>query len=235
MTRKQIAIILAPRTSILASSDSPDHDIAALALGLKLAKESRVASLALSVAGPLQTAPVCHEALTAGCSRAVCIRSQRPLAFASTARLLARFLREEPPDMIVCGDHYSDHGNAAVAGALARLLDWPLVTGVLAAKASSKGIWVHARSDRGHEELQCQGPIVLAALQRTTLTELAAATTEPKSNVEEISADSLVDDTRVDDQGVSRSDFSPNAACVELMSEPAELLSRLLTEKLWRL
>lgn len=240
MKREQIVIVLAPATSASAPNDSAEHDIAALALGLTLAKASRADALALTVTGPLQSASLCQDALTAGCARAVCIRSQRPLELTHSARLLAKFLSDEPPSLIVCGDHYSDHGNVALAGALARLLDWPLLTGVLAAKATSKGLWVRTRSDQGHEELQCQGPVVIAALQRAPAARLAKkAASKPSATVEDISADTLMDDSQSDaprlrHSGSRHSDFSASTAGVELISEPAELLSRLLMEKLWR-
>lgn len=237
MKLKCIAIVLAPRASAFADEDSAERDTAALSLALELANQSGASTIALTVAAPLQSANVCEEALRLGCDQAICIRAPVQVDYLGTATLLAHVLRDKKPDVIVCGDHYADNGNAAVAGSLARILDWQLMTGVLAAKNNSKGIWVQTRTDFGQQEQQCRGQLVLAALQtRQRAIDLSTATDTTTAEVEELFADSLLEDTsilRARSSMAGYAEFAASRSGVELISEPAELLSRLLKEKLW--
>ncbi len=250
MKALKIAVVLAPRASALADSDSPMRDVAALTVALKLATKSQATVSAMSVAGPLQSTSVCQEALSLGCDKAICVRSPLAVDFWGTATLLARVLSDESPDVIICGDHYVDNGSADVAGALAQQLDWPLLTGVVDAKLNSKGLWVESRSEEGRQEQQCTGPMVLAALmvqdgkdaqfasQGKTKKSTKKAT-KPKNGakVKELFADSLLDDMgALKDRSRLNSyvDFAASPLGVELISEPAELLARLLKEKIWK-
>jgi electron transfer flavoprotein beta subunit len=79
------------------------------------------------------------------------------------ARVLAAFLQEEPPDLILCGRQAMDDDAGIVGPALAELLELPHVTSVVGLEVApdAQSVRVVRQVEGGGERLSCPLPAVL--------------------------------------------------------------------------
>ncbi len=143
-------------------------DVAALAWGVHLTTDV----LALAMAPPAGRDALL-EALRNGVGRAVLLCDPR---FAgsdamATAQVLAQYLRQDPPDLVLCGNRSADGRTGQVGPMLAALLGWPLIADAVAVRRrEGTSALTVTRQAAGHRE---RASIDLPAV--VTVREAAAA------------------------------------------------------------
>jgi electron transfer flavoprotein beta subunit len=80
--------------------------------------------VAVSVGGE-EAEPALRAALALGAAHAVHLRADEADDPLIVARLLAGYVAENAPDLVLCGVQSADHGGSAVPAALAGYLGWP--------------------------------------------------------------------------------------------------------------
>lgn len=109
-----------------------EWDQAAVEAALRLRDQGHEVDIVLVSAASDMADPILRRLLAMGADRAWRIDMENcPLGDAiATARLVAPVLREEAPDLILCGVQSADHGSGAFGAALAGLLDRPVAAAV---------------------------------------------------------------------------------------------------------
>lgn len=84
-------------------------------------------TVAVSI-GPKQSADVILSALAMGAQRGVLIETDARIETLAVAKLLAALVREEKPDLVICGKQAVDDDSNHVGQMLAGLMGWPQAT-----------------------------------------------------------------------------------------------------------
>ena len=117
--------------------------------------------------GPDRAKEALRSALAMGCDRAIHVNAPA-LAAAdtlTTARALAAVIRQEAPQLVLCGRQAIDDDMGAVAAQLAEILGWPSVAWIMeeTVDAEAKSVRVGRQVEGGLEVLDVPLPAVLSA------------------------------------------------------------------------
>ncbi len=143
------------------------YDEFAVEEGLRI-KEKRGQGEVVAVAlGPDRVKEALRSALAMGCDRAVHVNDPA-LAAAdtlTTARALAAVIKQEAPQLVLCGRQAIDDDMGAVGAQLAEILGWPCASWIMeeTVDADAKTVKVGRQVEGGLEVFELPLPAVLSA------------------------------------------------------------------------
>lgn len=200
------------------------------ALELKDDPANPVGSVTVAHVGLVGAEPTIRKALAIGADDAVRVNAEPAEAYFVAAQL-ARVIRENPFDLILCGIEASDHNGSMVGAMLAELLDYTLISGVSGISMEQEKWIVTRETDGGREILMASSPLV-AVVQKGIAKEpriaamrgIMMARTKPLKVVEPIEVETLT-------SLVAFELPKPRAACKFADPEnPAQLIEMLQNE-----
>jgi len=168
--------------------------------GLRLKEKGHLKELVVVSCGPAKTAETLRQALAMGADRAIHIntnmRTDQDLQPLAVAKLLAKMVEKESPELVLLGKQAIDGDTSQTGGMLAGLLGWPQAG--CASKVDlddgAKVVQVAREVDSGIQDVKMPLPAVVTADLRlnepryATLPNLMKAKKKP---MEVIQADSL--------------------------------------------
>lgn len=127
-----------------------EPDAYALEEGLQLKEKNGGEVIALCL-GPARTSSTIREALAKGADRAIHIEEENVVTLDTLgiARLLAKAVAEEKPDLILTGLQSDDLGYGQTGVVLAELLGWPHSTIIMQVEVKDKSIRVKRELEGG--------------------------------------------------------------------------------------
>lgn len=168
------------------------------ALELKEANPAIIQKVNVITVGKADSEPTIRKALASGADEAIRVDAAPEDAF-TTASMLARALKNETCDIVLCGVESSDFNNWSVGGMLAEMLDVPSVSAVSSLNIDGNTIIVTREIDGGKQQLNAPAPVVLIVQKGIALTPripsmrgIMTARTKPLKVVEGTQAESLV-------------------------------------------
>jgi hypothetical protein len=172
------------------------------------------------------------DAAPGACPRRIDVVVDAPLDYFGRATALAGAIKRENCSLVLCGHDASSQGDAAVGQAVAELLDWQHLSGVLSIDVSDDKLKVSRRGCHQQEVLAFANPIVLCL--NLADAEADEAGTAP-AETETIEVHSLVPDAELLEERQRLAEHlakvtKPDAA--ELFSDANELLARLHSDGL---
>jgi electron transfer flavoprotein alpha subunit len=145
------------------------YDLRAIALAARL-KQEQGAQIVAATMGPPSAVEVLALARAAGADR--CILVSDPALAGSdtliTARVLARLIERERPDLVLMGQYSVDSETAQVPVETAELLGWPCLAAVrsFAIDPASRLIHATCETDDGSEAVTTTAPAVVTTAER---------------------------------------------------------------------
>jgi electron transfer flavoprotein beta subunit len=125
-------------------------------------KEKGVATEIVAVSiGPAKAQETLRTALAMGADRAILVQTDEEVEPLAVAKILAKIVAEETPDMIVLGKQAIDDDNNATGQMLAALLGWPQGTFASKIEASGNALTVTREVDGGLETVRLTMPAVV--------------------------------------------------------------------------
>jgi electron transfer flavoprotein beta subunit len=139
------------------------YDEYALEAALQLKEASGGEVVLLSVAQESADSTL-RKGLAMGADRAVLLKVAEDLQDPrQVSALLAAWLREQQPDLVLCGKQGVDYDHAATPGMLAELLGLPAATAVCRLEAGTGELRVEREVEGGRERLRLPLPCVISA------------------------------------------------------------------------
>ncbi|MGB1109599.1 MAG: electron transfer flavoprotein subunit beta/FixA family protein [Gammaproteobacteria bacterium] len=109
--------------------------------------------------------PKCQETLRSafaiGADRGILIQSENTLEPLAVAKLLAKVVEQEQPDVVILGKQAIDDDSNQTGQMLASLLDWPQGTFAFKAEFEGKALTLTRETDAGLETLKIDLPAVI--------------------------------------------------------------------------
>ncbi|RAM35653.1 electron transfer flavoprotein subunit beta/FixA family protein [Arthrobacter globiformis] len=145
--------------------DVNEADYSAIEEALKLRDETGLGEVIVMTAGGEPEEEGLRKALAMGADRAIRVllpplSSQDPVA---VARAMAVAVREENPDLVICGVQSSDFGSQSTGPALASALGLPMVAAVTLIEHSGNRLRLHRDCEAGRAEVvEVDGPLVIS-------------------------------------------------------------------------
>jgi electron transfer flavoprotein beta subunit len=106
-----------------------------------------------------------RRALAMGLERAIHVESTEYLDVVSQARILAKIVQEEQPDIVFCGGQHADTDSQALGAALAEVLGWNQITWTTALEIENSSVKASHDVDDGKEQLELELPAVITTQQ----------------------------------------------------------------------
>ena len=127
-------------------------------------REKGTASEVVAVSiGPTQAQETLRTALAMGADRAILIQTDQDIEPLAVAKVLAKVVSEESPELVLMGKQAIDGDNNAVGQMLAALLGWPQATFASAVEVSGSKVKVTREVDGGLQTLELDLPAVVTA------------------------------------------------------------------------
>jgi electron transfer flavoprotein beta subunit len=130
--------------------------------GLQL-KEAHGGEVVLVSMGPERAREAIRKGLSMGADRGVLI-SDPQLAGADallTARVLASAIKDERPDLVICGTESYDGSTGMVPSMLAELLGFPQLTFAKKVEVDGSRVRVHRQTADGYQVVEAEGPALI--------------------------------------------------------------------------
>ena len=125
-------------------------------------KEKGIATEIVAVSiGPAKAQETLRTALAMGADRAILVQTDEEVEPLAVAKILARIVAEETPDLIVLGKQAIDDDNNATGQMLAALLGWPQGTFASKIEAGGNALTVTREVDGGLETVKLTLPAVI--------------------------------------------------------------------------
>ncbi|KDO22809.1 electron transfer flavoprotein subunit beta [Saprolegnia parasitica CBS 223.65] len=161
-------------------------------------KEQKLATEVIAVSiGPKQAQETLRTALAMGCDRGIHIetdmRLDQDLQPLAVAKLLAKIVEEEKPEVVVLGKQSIDSDACQTGGFLAGLLNYPQATFASKLTIADKKATVTRETDAGVETLECPLPAVLTADLRLNQPRYATLPNIMKAKKKPIATKSIAD------------------------------------------
>ena len=80
----------------------------------------------------------------------------------TTAKILAKCLAEQSPDLVIAGSESSDGSTGTVPEQIAGVLGWPSVTAAKAIEVNGSSMNVQRQTDAGYDDVECPLPAVVS-------------------------------------------------------------------------
>ncbi|MEO1472953.1 MAG: electron transfer flavoprotein subunit beta/FixA family protein, partial [Pseudomonadota bacterium] len=125
-------------------------------------KEAGTATEVVAVSiGPQQAQETLRTALAMGADRGILVKTDETVEPLAVAKILAKIVEEESPDLVVLGKQAIDDDSNQTGQMLAALLGWP--QGTFASEVKSEGGKVHVTRevDGGLQTVALEGPAVV--------------------------------------------------------------------------
>jgi electron transfer flavoprotein beta subunit len=106
-----------------------------------------------------------RRALAMGLERAIHVETNEYLDVVTQAKILAKIVQDEQPDLVFCGGQHADTDSQALGAALAETLGWNQVTWTTALEFQNSGIKATHDVDDGKEQLELSLPAVITTQQ----------------------------------------------------------------------
>jgi electron transfer flavoprotein beta subunit len=127
-------------------------------------KEKGIATEVVVVSiGPAPAQETIRTALAIGADRGLLVQTDVDVEPLEVAKLLAKVIGEEKPDLVLMGKQAIDGDNNAVGQMLAALLDWPQATFASKVEVSGQVVKVTREVDGGLQTLELDLPAVVTA------------------------------------------------------------------------
>jgi electron transfer flavoprotein beta subunit len=126
----------------------------------------RIGGEAVGVAvGPAGFETAIRRALAMGLARAIHVETDAYLDVVSQARVIARIVQDESPDIVFCGGQHADTDSQALAAAVAEVLGWPQITWTTALELNGTLVEATHDVDDGKETVSVKLPAVITTQQ----------------------------------------------------------------------
>jgi electron transfer flavoprotein beta subunit len=135
----------------------------AVEAAVQLAENVADSEIVVVSIGPKPATDVILTALAMGAQRGVLIQTDAELETLAIAKLLAKVVTEEQPDLVLLGKQAVDDDSNHVGQMLAALLDWPQATFASAINPTFAGLEVTREVDWGRETVALPLPAVVTA------------------------------------------------------------------------
>jgi electron transfer flavoprotein alpha/beta subunit len=135
----------------------------ALAAAIQIGGRLDVPVIAIAVGPARREERVLAMALRAGCTRAVRIDDSElgDVDYLGLAQVLAAAVKHVGARAVLCGDRSQDEGAGAIGPAVAELLDWSHLTGVVRQIVEGNELVVVRQADTAHQRFRVPLPVVL--------------------------------------------------------------------------
>lgn len=130
------------------------------ALELKDDASNHIETVTVAHVGNVSSEPTIRKALAIGADDAIRINAEPSDAF-FVAMQLARVVRENGYNLVMCGIESSDYNGSMVGAMLAEILDYTLVSSVSGIKIENEKFILTREIDGGKEILSASGPVVI--------------------------------------------------------------------------
>jgi electron transfer flavoprotein beta subunit len=131
-----------------------------------LRMSSHGSSEAVGVAvGPAGFETAIRRALAMGLARAIHVETDAYLDVVSQARVIARIVQDESPDIVLCGGQHADTDSQALGAAVAEVLGWPQITWTTALELDGTLAKATHDVDDGKETVSVRLPAVITTQQ----------------------------------------------------------------------
>lgn len=138
------------------------YDEYAIEAALQL-KEAEGGEVTLVTVGEDGTESTIRKGLAMGADQAVLLKVEQDLEDPrQAATVLAGWLKEQSPDLVLCGKQGVDYDHAAVPGMLAEGLELPAATAICALERVEGGFRVEREIEGGRERLRLPVPCVIS-------------------------------------------------------------------------
>lgn len=135
----------------------------AVEAAIQLKEQGHAAEIVAVSIGPKQASDVLLSAMAMGADRSILIEAADNLETLAVAKLLARVVAEEMPDLVLLGKQAVDDDSNHTGQMLAGLLDWPQATFASAIAMDGDGLNVTREVDYGRAELRLPLPAIITA------------------------------------------------------------------------
>ena len=126
----------------------------------------RIGGEAVGVAvGPAGFETAIRRALAMGLARAIHVETDAYLDVVSQARVIARIVQDESPDIVFCGGQHADTDSQALGAAVAEVLGWPQITWTTALELDGNNAKAMHDVDDGKETVSVTLPAVVTTQQ----------------------------------------------------------------------
>jgi electron transfer flavoprotein beta subunit len=126
----------------------------------------RIGGEAVGVAvGPAGFETAIRRALAMGLARAIHVEMDAYLDVVSQARVIARIVQDESPDIVFCGGQHADTDSQALGAAVAEVLGWPQITWTTALELNGTLVEATHDVDDGKETVSVKLPAVITTQQ----------------------------------------------------------------------
>lgn len=112
--------------------------------------------------GSEQSQETLRQALALGADKAILVKTEAELESLNVAKVIARVVQDEKPDLIILGKQTIDGDNNQTPQMLAGLLDWPQATFASRVEFRDKALLVTREIDGGLETLELSLPAVIS-------------------------------------------------------------------------
>jgi electron transfer flavoprotein beta subunit len=106
-----------------------------------------------------------RRALAMGLERAIHVESSDYLDVVTQAKILAKIVHEEQPDIVFCGGQHADTDSQALGAALAEALGWNQITWTTSLEIENSSVKASHDVDDGKEQLELTLPLVITTQQ----------------------------------------------------------------------
>jgi electron transfer flavoprotein beta subunit len=134
-----------------------------------------------------------RRALAMGLERAIHVESSEYLDVVTQAKILAKIVQEEQPDIVFCGGQHADTDSQALGAALAETLNWNQITWTTALEIENSSLKATHDVDDGKEQLELSLPAVITTQQGLNEPRYPTLPNIMKAKKKEIRKASLVD------------------------------------------
>jgi electron transfer flavoprotein beta subunit len=138
-------------------------DEIAIEEAVRLKEAGKVEEVIAVSIGVAQAQDTLRTALAMGADRAILIQSDDDLEPLAVAKLLAKVVGEEGPQLVILGKQAIDGDNNAVGQMLAALLDWPQATFASKLELGSDKAQVTREVDGGLQTIEVALPAIVTA------------------------------------------------------------------------
>ena len=187
--------------------------------------EGEVVVVSLGPAGT--TEPVMRKALAMGADRGVFIKeTQADRDRLSTAKELAKVIKDEAFDLVFCGRQAVDDDSCQVGPMLGQLLGWPAVSDVSKFEIDGTKVTVHKEVEGGEEKIEAELPALftcqkgLVEPRLPALKGIMAAKKKPLNTIDCEAAEPLVT--------ILKMDYPPARPPGKVVGEGTEAVPTLL-------
>jgi electron transfer flavoprotein beta subunit len=196
-------------------------------------KEKGIATEVVVVSiGPAQASETIRTALAIGADRGILVQTDVDVEPLEVAKLLAKVIGEENPELVLMGKQAIDGDNNAVGQMLAALLDWPQATFASKVEVAGSTVKVTREVDGGLQTLELDLPAVVTADLRLNEPRYASLPNIMKAKKKPIDV-KAVTDYGVDVGGhlkVLKVTEPPKRTAGVKLETAAELVAKLKTE-----